>query len=167
MGVGCAVLYDAADGQFHEYWEADVNRLVERLQALDLVVGFNLLRFDYRVLGAYTAFPLASLSTLDLLEAVRERLGYRLSLDHLARETLGVRKTADGLQALSWWKAGRSREVMAYCRSDVQITLDLYRFGRENGYLLFRNKAGRPVRVPSSWAVEGDCGAIGDRLPLG
>jgi DEAD/DEAH box helicase domain-containing protein len=151
MGVSCAVLFDASDGRYHEYVEEDIDGLFRRMLRLDLVVGFNLLRFDYRVLGAYTAMRLGALPTLDLLDEIHRRLGYRLSLDHLARETLGVEKTADGLQALAWWKEGRLRELADYCRSDVRITRDLYRFGRDRGYLLFRNKAGRSVRVPASW----------------
>ena len=76
------------------------------------------------------------------------RLGYRISLDGLAGSTLGIKKSADGLQALKWWKQGKLQKIADYCRKDVEITRDLLLFAAENGYLLFTNKAGKVVRVP-------------------
>ncbi|MFZ7125727.1 MAG: DEAD/DEAH box helicase [Desulfobacterales bacterium] len=151
MGMSCGVLYDSADRRFHPYTEDTVEELIEHLKKLDLVVGFNIRRFDFRVLKAYTPLNLQALPMLDLLDAVHYRLGYRLSLDHLAKETLGTAKAADGLIALQWWKEGRLEDLIQYCRNDVEITRNLYCFGRENGYLLFRSKAGASVRVQASW----------------
>lgn len=86
--------------------------------------------------------------TIDLLEEVKKRLGYRLSLDRLAEQTLGVQKSADGLQALKWYKEGRIDKIIRYCRQDVEITRDLFLFALKNEHLLFRNKAGDMVRCP-------------------
>ena len=47
----------------------------------------------------------------DMLAAIHQRLGYRLALGHLAEETLGASKGADGLQSLIWWKEGRLDEI--------------------------------------------------------
>ena len=151
MRVSCIVLYDSKDRVFHEYLEAQVEDLIAHLQRLDLVIGFNIKKFDYRVLKGYSDFDFHSLPTLDLLENVHARLGFRLSLDHLAKETLGTPKSADGLQALRWWKQGKIREIVDYCTKDVEITRDLYLFGHGHRYLVFKNKAGQTVRVPVSW----------------
>ena len=151
MGMSCAVLYDSKDNEFYEFSDNQISRFVEHLKQFDLVVGFNIKRFDFRVLSGYTNFDFRTLPTLDILEKIHKRLGYRLSLDHLAKVTLGKKKTADGLQALRWWKQGRIREIIAYCKADVKITRDLYDYGRENGYLLFTNKAKQTVRVPVKW----------------
>lgn len=151
MRVSCVVLYDAAQDSYFEFVEGQLPMLIEHLKRFDLVVGFNIKRFDYRVLSAYTDFDFVSLPTLDILESVKNRLGYRLSLDHLTSVTLGAGKTADGLDALRWWKEGKMAKILAYCRSDVAITRDLFRFGCENGYLLFQNKAKQTVRLPVDW----------------
>jgi DEAD/DEAH box helicase domain-containing protein len=151
MRVSCIVLYDSKDKVFHEYLEAQVEDLIAHLQRLDLVIGFNIKKFDYRVLSGYSDFDFHSLPTLDLLENVHGRLGFRLSLDHLAKETLGTPKSADGLQALRWWKQGKIREIVEYCTKDVEITRNIYLFGQEHRYLVFKNKAGQTVRVPVSW----------------
>jgi DEAD/DEAH box helicase domain-containing protein len=148
MGVSIAVLYDSGLDRYCTFREEEIGKLIARLRQLDLVVGFNNKRFDNRVLSAYTSYDLHSLPTLDILEEVKNRLGYRLTLDHLTEHTLGTKKTADGLQALQWYKEGRIEEIIRYCREDVRLTKELLLYGVENRYLLFRNKAGHLVRCP-------------------
>ncbi|MDR2726946.1 MAG: hypothetical protein LBC10_03015, partial [Deltaproteobacteria bacterium] len=70
---------------------------------------------------------------------------------NLARTTLDAPKSADGLQALKWWKEGRLEEIAAYCRQDVDLTRRVYLFGREHGHVLFTNKAGQKARIPVDW----------------
>lgn len=152
MGISVAVLYDSVADCFKTYLEKDIPDLIRDLQTFDLVVGFNNKRFDNKVLSAYSVFNLASLPTLDIMEKISNRLGYRLSLDGLAEHTLGVKKTANGLQALQWYKEGRMEEIISYCRQDVKITRDIFLFGLENRFLLFKNKAGSIVRLPVDFA---------------
>jgi DEAD/DEAH box helicase domain-containing protein len=156
MGVSLAVLYDSRSDSFSSYTQDRVPDLARALAAAPLVVGFNIVRFDYAVLAPHApGFAFRSLPTLDLLLKVQEQLSYRLSLDSLARTTLGAAKSADGLLALAWWKEQRLEEIEQYCRQDVVLTRDLYLFGRNNGYLLFTNKAGKAVRVRASWRPGG------------
>lgn len=151
MGVSVAVLYDSGREEYVIYLERDIPELIKRLQSFDLVVGFNIKSFDYRVLSAYTSFDLGTLPTLDILTEVFTRLGYRLSLDRLAEQTLGVHKSADGLQALQWYKEGRIDKITHYCRDDVAITRNLFLYGRQYRYLVFANKAGTRLRLPVSF----------------
>ncbi len=152
MGVSVAVLYDSRDGLFHAYTEERIPELAQRLEGLELLVGFNIRRFDYTVLsGVHPSFPWKELPTLDMLDEVKNRLGYRLSLDSLGSVTLDAPKSADGLQALAWWKEGRLDLITEYCKSDVAITRDLYLYGHSNGHLLFRNKHGQVVQVLADW----------------
>ncbi|MDZ7830691.1 MAG: DEAD/DEAH box helicase [Desulfobacterales bacterium] len=151
MGLSCVVLYDSKTGQYHNYYESDVPALIAHMQQMALIIGFNIKRFDYQVLSGYSDFDFSCLNTLDMLEVIYQRLGYRLSLNHLAKVSLGIEKSADGLQALKWWKEGRLDDIVEYCRIDVQITHEVYLYGRKNGYLLFQNKAGQAVRIPVDW----------------
>ena len=148
MGISVAVVYDSLKDDFVIYLENEIDKLVEHLFQLDLVVGFNNRRFDNSVLSAYTKRNLNDLVNLDLLEIIHERLGYRLSLDRLAQITLGCKKSADGLQALKWYKQGKIEKISSYCKKDVAITRDLMLYGLKHGYFLFRNKAGKVVRLP-------------------
>ncbi|HIJ78038.1 MAG: DEAD/DEAH box helicase, partial [Desulfobulbaceae bacterium] len=152
MGISVGVLYDSASDSYLSFFEDRIEQLVEHLKGLDLVIGFNNKRFDNLVLSAYTDEDLSRLPTLDILQVVRDRLGYRLSLDHLAEHTLGVKKSANGLQALEWYQAGEIDKIVEYCQKDVQITRDLYLFGLKEQHLLFRNKAGMLVRCPVVFA---------------
>jgi DEAD/DEAH box helicase domain-containing protein len=131
--------------------ENQVNQFIERLQTYDLIIGFNIKRFDYQVLRGYSDFNFKNLATLDILEDVKNYLGFRLSLAHLATATLGENKTADGLQALKWWQEGRILEIIQYCRQDVKITHDLFCYGRNNGHLIFRDRRNKKVRIPVDW----------------
>lgn len=151
MKVSCAVLYDSRSNDFEAYLEDRIEALIDHLVDFDLIVGFNIKRFDYQVLRGYRPFDFHRVPTLDILETVHGFLGYRLSLDHLARVTLGKTKTGDGLQALRWWKEGKIREIVEYCTMDVAITRELFIFGLRNNYLLFENKAKKTVRIPVDW----------------
>lgn len=148
MGVSVAVVYDSTLNDFVTYLEDEMDRLVRHLQSLQLVVGFNNKRFDNKVLSAYTSVDLNKLPSLDLLEEAHNHLGYRLSLNSLAEHTLGQAKSADGLQALQWYKEGRIDLIQKYCRKDVEITRDLLYHALEQGFLLFTNKARQKVRLP-------------------
>ena len=153
MRVALAVLYDTRTEDFETFFEADVPALIERLGEADLVVGFNVRRFDYHVLRGYTDFDCTRLPTFDVLDAVHERLGFRLGLAHLAEETLGESKSADGLQSLRWWKEGRLEEIERYCRRDVALLRDLVEHAERHGHLLFRTRSGERVRLPAHWSV--------------
>ncbi|MBW2591629.1 MAG: DEAD/DEAH box helicase [Deltaproteobacteria bacterium] len=151
MKVSCAVVFDAKADKFAVFTENRMQALIQCLKTFDHVVGFNIKRFDYLVLSGYSDFNFQALPTLDILEDVHKHLGYRLSLDNIARASLGMEKSADGLQALRWWKQGKLGKIIEYCTQDVRVTRDLYLYGLKNRYLLFTNKAGNTVRVPVGW----------------
>jgi DEAD/DEAH box helicase domain-containing protein len=153
MRVALAVVWDAAAQRFETFREGDVHALLARLAEAELVVGFNVLGFDYRVLRGYTDRELERLPTFDVLEGVRERIGFRLPLGHLAEENLGAAKGGDGLQSLQWWREGRIAEIEEYCRRDVALLRDLFARACEQGHLLFRTRDGERVRIPTPWRV--------------
>ena len=151
MKVSAAVLYDSRSQEFLHFTEDNIFEFLRHLQQVDLVIGFNILRFDYQVLSAYTRKSLHHLPTLDLLHSIRSRLGYGLSLDHLAGATLGVHKTGHGMQAIRWWNEKKIDKILEYCQEDVALTLGLYVHGRDHGYILFQNKAQKLVKLMVDW----------------
>jgi DEAD/DEAH box helicase domain-containing protein len=153
MRIAVAVVFDTLSGDFESFTEGEVEALLARLEQADLVVGFNIRRFDYQVLRGYTDRDFDALPTFDMLEAIHQRLGFRLPLGHLAEETLGASKSADGLQSLEWWREGRVEEVLAYCRMDVALLRDLFDHAVSQGFLFFRTRDGQRVRLPARWSV--------------
>jgi DEAD/DEAH box helicase domain-containing protein len=151
LGLSVAVTYSTASQAFHRYIEEEVDALIAELQAADLVVGFNVLGFDYEVLRAYTDDPLLDIPTADMLDHIHKRLGFRVSLDNLTGTTLRTFKSADGLQAVRWYKQGRIQEILDYCQQDVDVTRQLYEYGRKNKHVKFRDRKGQTQMVPVSW----------------
>lgn len=156
LGVSLAVVYEYADRAFHVYHAHEVPQLVAALEQADVVVGFNVLRFDYLVLAGVVGRPVRPRHTIDMLADIHSRLGFRIELDSLASSTLGIRKSADGLQALRWWREGRIDLIRDYCMQDVDITRRLYEFGRDNGYVLYWDRFSRTKqRIPVNWRLPG------------
>jgi DEAD/DEAH box helicase domain-containing protein len=153
MRLSCAVVYDVDLGKYFTYVEESVQDLLAHLRASSLVIGFNSVRFDYGVLQGYSSLPLKGLPSLDLMLEVQKKLNHRLSLAHLAGQTLGgAEKSADGLLAVKWWREGKHDRVIDYCRQDVKLTHDLWKFGKEKGYVLFKHKqSGEVVKCPVAW----------------
>ncbi len=151
MGMSIGVTYSTARGEYKIYGEAQVNDLIAELQRADLIVGFNNLRFDYEVLHGYSALDLTQLPTLDMLVVLNEKLGHRLSLDSIATATFGVEKTAEGLQAIEWFKQGKLVEIAEYCCYDVKITKLVHEYGAQHRQLHYTNRFGKKLTVPVSW----------------
>jgi DEAD/DEAH box helicase domain-containing protein len=131
--------------------EDTVDQLIALLLDADLVVGYNIRGFDYEVLRAYTDEDLHKLPTFDLMYDLEERLGFRPKLESVAVPTLGVGKSADGLQALEWWRQGEIDKIVEYCREDVRVTRDLYDFGKRNRWVQVDRFGGKPRKVEVSW----------------
>ncbi len=151
LGMSIGVVYSFRDDAFRGYLEAEANALVERLRAAELVIGFNLLGFDYEVLKGYRDVAFDTVPTLDIMFELHDRLGFRPKLDSVVQATLGVGKTADGLQALVWWKEGRLDLIEKYCTDDVRLTRDLYLYGKRNRHVLVSRYAGGPIKVEVDW----------------
>jgi DEAD/DEAH box helicase domain-containing protein len=151
MLVALAVVYDYSAEAYRTYYEADIDRLLLDMFAADVVIGFNIDRFDLKVLSGYTDHDLTRIRTFDLLTKVHDRLGYRLSLQRLSEANLGEGKAGSGLQSLQWWKEGKIDLIESYCRKDVEMTRRLWETGRRQGYLLYKDKRGRNLRVPTDW----------------
>ena len=149
MSVG--VTYSTSRGGYKIYGEPQVQELITELQRADLVVGFNVLRFDYEVLSAYSLFDFSQTPTLDMLVEIHKILSHRLTLDSLANGTLGAEKTAEGLQAIQWYKEGKLLEIAEYCCFDVKITKLIHEYGVQNKVLYYHNRFGKKLSVNVNW----------------
>lgn len=150
--VSVAVTYSSLTKVYKSYTEPQVFQLIEDLFQADTVVGFNLIQFDYRVLKPYTPKDFSQLKTIDMLLHIKNKLGFRLSLDSLAQATLGTRKSADGLQAIRWYREGKMDELIAYCKDDVEITYRLYEYGKQNGYVCYQDRySGKMRKILATW----------------
>ena len=150
--LACGVTWSTQRNDFAVYWEKDAAALVAELKAADRVIGFNIMHFDYEVLRPYAPnVNFRSIRSVDMLQDIQRALNFRLSLDSIARATLGTTKTADGLQSVQWFREGNLQKVADYCKSDVDITRRVHEFGREHGFVYYYSKLGSKLKIPVNW----------------
>ena len=94
------------------------------------LVTFNGAKFDLKLLHELVASDetkslVAELvqSHVDLMLSCTLRLGYYTSMDSLAKGSLEptITKSATGLDAVRWWKAGEIDKLLAYCGDDCKV----------------------------------------------
>lgn len=151
LGVSVGVAYRYDRDEFLTVTEDSIQQLIDLLCGAELVVGYNIIGFDYQVLRGYTDRDLAALPTLDLMADLEHRLGFRPKLESVAVPTLGGGKSADGLQALEWWRLGEIDKIIEYCTEDVRVTRDLFAFGRRNRCVMVSRFGGKPRSVEVDW----------------
>ncbi len=150
LGISVACAYDSKSDQFLSYLEKDLSKLIDLCEER-LVVGYNIRGFDLPVLVPY-GLNIKKIDAFDLmydLEALtRQRY---LKLESVARGTLGAGKSADGIQAVEWWKTGQVQKIIDYCIQDVKVTKDLFQFGRQNGFVKIQRSEENITQVPVQW----------------
>ena len=151
MKLAVGVVWDSCEQEYFSYLEGAASQLVTKLRTADLVVGFNVKKFDYGVLQPYADFDLDEITTFDMLIDVNKKLGHRLSLNHLAENTLNAEKSADGLVSLQWYKEGKIDKIIEYCKQDVEITRDLFLYGESHGYVKYSTRSGVAKDLPVNW----------------
>jgi DEAD/DEAH box helicase domain-containing protein len=152
MKMSLGVTYSTERGGYHVYAEQDAQELVQELQRADLVVGYNVIKFDYTVLQPYTVFDFTQVPTLDLMLSIEEKIGRRIGLDAVAKASFGVGKTAVGTDALKWWKEGKVLEIAEYCCYDVKTTRLVHEYGAINGKVFYENtKTKLREEIPVAW----------------
>lgn len=152
MGMSIGVTYSTRAGAYRIYGEPEAGELADELRGADLVIGFNHISFDLTVLQPYTMWDLPSQTVnLDLLVELEQKLGHRLKLESIATASLGVGKTADGLEALKWWREGRILEIAKYCAYDVKVTKAVHEYGARHGFVKYLDRFSRPQQVAVKW----------------
>ncbi len=157
MSVG--VTYSTDTGEYRIYGEDQVEDLIDQLVKADLVVGYNHVQFDYPVLQGYTIYDLPSQTiNCDMMLDLEKVLGHRLKLDSVAKASLKIGKTADGLDALKWWqlykKTGESEHMMniaEYCCYDVKVTKEVHEYGLKHGVVKYADRNGNVQEVEAPW----------------
>lgn len=144
--VSVVSIYRYETGSFESFLENELARLWPILEKADRIIGYNSEHFDIPILQNYYPGNLLKIPHLDIMKHVKEALGIRLKLSDIAQATLDdVDKSADGMQAIRWWREGKIDEIKKYCEQDVNVTKLIYEFGRDNRQLFYNNLAGEAV----------------------
>lgn len=150
LKVSVVSVYHYETDSYESFEEHELKKLWPILEKADRIIGFNSAHFDLPVLNNYYLGDLLKFPHLDLMVPVRESLGFRLKLGDIAEATLdNITKSAEGLQAIRWWKEGKLDEIKKYCEQDVRVTKEIYDFGKKNKQLFYKSLTGEvlPFRV--------------------
>jgi len=143
LKVSVVSYYRSDTDSYHSLVESELNQFWPILEKADRIIGYNSEHFDLPVLNNYYLGDLLKLPHLDIMKEVKSNLGIRLKLSSIAEATLDdVNKSADGLQAIRWWKEGKIDEIKKYCEQDVRVTKEIYDFGRQHKQLFYKNLTG-------------------------
>lgn len=119
-----------------------------------MVIGFNVINFDYEVLKGYSLnTDFSQIKTFDILDYIFRNYGFRTSLDNIAQPTLHQVGWGDGIQAVQWFREGDFDRLIRYCQKDVEVTRDIFYFGERNWHIKYWNDHfGGPERLDVEWA---------------
>jgi hypothetical protein len=107
----------------------DMKTLVELLNRAEMIVGYNLFGFDYKVLAKHRVDPDDPTrwrdKTHDLFCRVRDHTKQWPKLDSLLALNNVPAKLGDGILAVKLWNEGKREELRTYCEGDVLATARL------------------------------------------
>ena len=143
LKVSVVSVYRYETDTYDSFTEAELSKFWPILERADRIIGFNSEHFDLPILNNYYLGNLLAFPHLDIMKQVKDSLGIRLKLADIAEATLdNVTKSAQGLQAIVWWKEGKIDEIKKYCEQDVRVTKELYDFGRQHRQLFYKSLTG-------------------------
>lgn len=143
LGISVVGVYQYETDTYTAFLEKDFGQLQNILIDSSLIIGFNHIGFDMPVLQPYLSIDVKKLPCLDIMVSLQSIIGHRVGLDSVASATLGVGKTASGLEAIKYYNEGRWDELKAYCLNDVKVTKEVFEYGLKNGKVSFSSKFGK------------------------
>lgn len=149
MKLTVVSIYEFETDKYTSFEEHELGQLWPIFEKADRLIGFNSEHFDLPILGKYYAGDLTRIPHLDILKVIKESSGRRYKLNDIAKATLQIEKSADGLQAMEWFKEGKMDLIKQYCEQDVKVTKEVYDFGRKNKMLYYPTLTGEilPIAV--------------------
>ncbi|MFA5174906.1 MAG: ribonuclease H-like domain-containing protein [Patescibacteria group bacterium] len=161
LKISVVSIYQYSTDTYQSFVESEFGKLWAILEKADRIIGYNSEHFDMPILNNYYMGDLLLLPHLDIMKKVKDSIGVRIKLSDLAEATLdNVNKSADGLQAIRWWKEGKIDEIKKYCEQDVRVTKEIYDFGKANKQLFYKNFSGETI----PFAVNFDCQTAADAV---
>ena len=155
MGTSCVCCYDYTEDRYRTFMEDNMQDFSLLVDAHDIIVGFNNIGFDNKVL-AYTLRGLITVErtlewlsekSYDILTEIRAAGGGWCGLDAMIKANgLAQGKTGNGAMAPVWYQAGRIGKLIDYCMADVWLTkklLDLIIQGKP----IFSSKTGQIINI--------------------
>lgn len=149
LKVTVVSIYEYETDSYRSFCENELSQLWPIFEKSERLIGYNSEHFDLPILGKYYMGDLTKIPHLDLLKVIKEMSGSRYKLNDIAKATLQIEKSADGLQAMKWFEEGKIDEIKKYCEQDVKVTKEIYEYGKQNKMLYYNTLTGdlMPIAV--------------------
>ena len=145
VGMSVAAVRDTSKAHSFIYFEEHSKDLIKHLHSFDLIVGYNIRRFDYIVLEKYGGTMLKYLPTFDMFLEVKNSIDKNISLNNFIERTLGIKIDKLGPKSVDLWWSGEKEKVSNYCKLDVGLAQKIFNYACQNGYLRYWNHEERKV----------------------
>jgi len=131
MGISCIGAYDYITGRYRVFCEDNFDEFQKLVDRHNVVVGFNSIAFDNRLLAA-NGISVETEKSYDILVAIWKGAGLSaefsdpshigFGLDDVCKTNFGLDKTGHGPTAPVLWQQGKIGAVIDYCLNDVYLT---------------------------------------------
>ena len=125
------------------YVNADIEQLKETLDKSDVIIGHNLMNFDYLVIDKYVSTDFINRlmdKTVDTHNLLYMKTGDFIALNDLGKMNLGMEKTEDTKIVPELWREGRHSDVKKYLRRDLDLTAGIFCYVLRYGQLDYPHK---------------------------
>lgn len=148
--------FNEVSGQIMSFWERDFDKMWKYFFDSDRIIGFNSIHFDVPALRPYAPKGFKDLPHFDILSEIKDESGHRVSLNRVAKDTIGEEKIDKGENATQYFQNGDDqslRQLCKYCEADVILTKKVYDFGFKNKLLKYTDywNNARTVNVDFSY----------------
>ena len=151
---------------WHTSWGKEVKcttmdhltNFVDDLKQAEMVVGFNQISFDNKVLQKYVPdVNLSEIPQFDIMREAKKNAGKKVALERFTLGTFDERKAGAGSSAPALWKSGNMDELIEYNMKDVDLTVKLFHHACKEGFLIYLDKqTDEPERINTSdWVMQG------------
>ncbi|MBU0660974.1 ribonuclease H-like domain-containing protein [Patescibacteria group bacterium] len=152
MKVTVVSIYEYETDSYRSFEEHELKELWPILEKAERIIGYNSEHFDVPILNRYYTGDLTIIPHLDLLKVIKESCGKRFKLDDVAQATLQMKKSADGLIAMEWFRQGEIQKVKDYCEQDVRVTKEVYDYGVKNSMIYYPTITGEVMPIAVNFA---------------
>lgn len=137
------------NNEYKTFEEDNIAELAFDLAKASLIVGHNIIQFDYEVLKWYYdhkeqyILPKLKSKTFDTMlefsKFTKDGAGW-VGLDDIASRNFGMKKTEDSIKIPEMWRAGKHDQVKAYLHNDLLMTEKFFLAGRKGHNFKYDHK---------------------------
>ena len=129
MGISVVGTYSYVSDKFDYFTEESLSELQKFIDSHDLIVGFNIINFDLKLLEAFgVQIPREKVYDIYLeikraADAGKYEKGFNLK--NIALVNNVSQKSGHGADAPEMWQQGKKTDVIGYCLQDVLVTKEI------------------------------------------